>query len=122
MVKILIIEDEELIIRLLQRKLVSVGYEVTVATNGEEGLAKMKEIRPDMVLCDIVMPKVSGFEVLEAMSKDEELKKLPVMIISNSGQPAELDRAKRYGVKGWLVKTEFDPREVVEKVAAILGK
>jgi len=62
------------------------------------------------------MPKMGGFEVMEEMVKEPELKKIPVIIISNSGQPVELDRAQKLGAKDWLIKTEFDPEEVIEKV------
>jgi len=96
--------------------LVKEGYEVAVAQDGEEGLRKMKEVKPDLVLLDIVMPKKGGFEVMEEMKKDRELKEIPVIVISNSGQPVELDRAQRLGAKDWLIKTEFDPNEVIEKV------
>ncbi len=114
--KILLIEDEEVIIRLLNRKLSGIGYEVVLAMDGEEGLEKMREQRPDLVLLDIIMPRKGGFEVLEEMKKDKNLFDIPVVIISNSGQPLELERAKKLGVSDWLVKAEFDPKEVVEKV------
>jgi CheY-like chemotaxis protein len=120
--KILLIEDEELIISLLSKKLAKEGYEVTLARNGEEGLKVMPEFKPDIVLLDIIMPKKGGFDVLEAMSKEDDLKSIPVIIISNSGQPVELDRAKRLGAKDWLIKTNFDPQEVVEKVFKQIGK
>ncbi|MFH1462722.1 MAG: response regulator [bacterium] len=114
--KILLIEDEEIMLDLLQRKLDQEGYEVSVARDGKEGLEKIKEIRPDLILLDFVMPKMGGIEILEEMEKDEELKKIPVIIISNSGQPVDLERAKELGVKDWLIKTEFDPLEIVEKI------
>ncbi len=120
--KILLVEDEELIIKLLQKKLVNEGYDVSLATDGEKGLNLMKGARPDLVLLDIIMPKKSGFEVLEEMNADAELQKIPVIIISNSGQPMELDRARRLGVKDWLIKTEFDPKEVLDKVVKQIGK
>lgn len=120
--KILLVEDEEIINELLQKKLTQEGYEVTVARDGEEGLRLMREIKPDLVLLDIIMPKMDGFQVMEEMQKDEELKKIPVIIISNSGQPVELDRAKELGAKDWLIKTEFDPKEVIEKVIKQIGK
>ena len=120
--KILLIEDEELIIKLLQKKLVNDGYDVSVAIDGEEGLKTVKKLRPDLVLLDIIMPKKNGFEVLEEMNKDPELQKIPVIIISNSGQPMELDRAQRLGVKDWLIKTEFDPKEVLVKILKQIGK
>ena len=122
MKKILLIEDEEIVIDVLREKLKKEGYDVLVAKNGEEGLKLIKELKPDMVLLDVVMPKMGGFEVLEIMSKDEELRKIPVVIISNSGQPVELDRAKALGVKDWLIKTEFDPQEVLDKVVKQIGK
>ena len=121
MAKILIIEDEEIMYSLLEKKLKQEGYEVNVAKNGEEGLEKMKTNRPDLVLLDIIMPKKGGFEVMEEMRKEEDLKDLPVVVISNSGQPVELDKAKELGAKDWLIKTEFDPQEVIEKVKKQIG-
>lgn len=116
MKKILIVEDEEIILDLLQRKLLKEGYEISVARDGDEGLKVMKKTRPDLVLLDIIMPKMSGFEVMEEMAKDKKLKDIPVIVISNSGQPVEIDKAQKLGAKDWLIKTEFDPQEVVGKV------
>jgi CheY-like chemotaxis protein len=121
--KILLVEDEEIMVDLLQRKLSREGYEVFVARDGEEGLKKMREMdpKPDLILLDIIMPKMGGFEVMEEMKKDEKLRNIPVIVISNSGQPVELDRAKSLGAKDWLIKTEFDPNEVLEKVKKQIG-
>ena len=119
--KILLIEDEELIIRLLGRKLASIGYDVSLAMDGEDGLKKMKENKPDLILLDIIMPRKGGFDVMEEMKRDPRLTGIPVIIISNSGQPLELDKAKRLGAVDWLVKTEFDPKEVVEKIKKYIG-
>ena len=120
--KVLLVEDEEIMINLLQKKLIQEGYDVRVAVNGEEGLAKMKEIKPDIVLLDIIMPKLGGFEVMKGMNKDPELKEIPVVVISNSGQPVELDKARELGARDWLIKTEFDPQEVIDKVIKQIGK
>jgi len=119
--KILIIEDEEIIYDLLQRKLIQEGYEVEIAKDGDEGLEKMRGEKPDLILLDIVMPRKGGFEVMEEMQKDENLKSIPVIVISNSGQPVELDKAKRLGARDWLIKTEFDPQEVIKKVKKQIG-
>jgi len=119
--KILLVEDEEIIIDLLQKKLANEGYEITVARNGLDGLEKMRKIKPDLVLLDIIMPKLGGFGVMEEMRKDPELKNTPIIIISNSGQPVELNRAQELGAKDWLIKTEFDPQEVLDKVAKQIG-
>lgn len=122
MKKILLIEDEEIMISLLQRKLTVEGYEISVTRDGEEGLKAMREVRPDLILLDIIMPKMGGFEVMEEMQKDKTLAKIPVIVISNSGQPVEIDRAKKIGAKDWLIKTEFDPQEVIDKVVKQIGK
>ena len=107
---------------LLQKRLKKEGYDVLLARNGEEGLKMIKETEPDLVLLDIIMPKMSGFQVMEEMNKEEKLKKIPVIIISNSGQPVEINRAQELGAKDWLIKTEFDPKEVLEKVVNQIGK
>jgi len=122
MKKVLIVEDEDLIIDLLKKKLLQENYDVLTAHDGEEGLKVLRETKPDIVLLDIIMPKKNGYEVMEEMNKDPELKKIPVIIISNSGQPVELDKAKEMGAKDWLIKTEFDPQEVVEKVRKQIGQ
>lgn len=122
MKKILLIEDEEVMIDLLQKKLIKEGYDVSVARDGEKGLEAMKEVKPSLVLLDIVMPKMGGLEVMEEMVKDKELKKIPVIVVSNSGQPVEIDRAQKLGAKDWLIKTEFDPQEVIDKVARQIGR
>ena len=122
MKKILLVEDEEILLDLLQKKLREEGYEVFIAKDGEEGLKAIRETKPDLILLDIVMPKMGGFGVMEEMVKEPELKKIPVIVISNSGQPVELDRAQKLGAKDWLIKTEFDPEEVIDKVKKQIGE
>ena len=120
--KILLAEDEELLIDVLQRKLTQEGYELKVAKNGKEALEILKSGEKfDLILLDIIMPEMSGFEVMEEMQKEENLKKIPVIVISNSGQPVELTRAKNLGAKDWIIKTEFEPKEVLEKVKTYLN-
>jgi len=122
MPKILLVEDEEIIIELLQRKLNQEGYEVLVARSGEEGLKLMKENWPNLVLLDIILPKMSGLEVLEEINKNLSLKRIPVIIISNSGQPIELNKALKLGVKDWLIKTELEPEVLLEKIIKQVGR
>jgi len=81
----------------------------------------MKEMKPDLILLDIVMPNKNGFEVMEEIQADETLKDIPIIVISNSGQPVEIDKAKKLGARDWLIKTEFDPQEVIEKVRKQIG-
>ena len=120
--KILIIEDEEILLDLLQKKLTQEGYEVTIAKDGVEGIEKIKEQIPDLILLDIIMPKMGGFEVMKELQENDEFPKIPIIIISNSGQPVELDLAQKLGANDWLIKTDFDPQEVTDKVIKQIGK
>lgn len=120
--KVLIVEDNETLLQALERKLVGYGYIVAKARDGEEGLRAITDGKPDVVLLDILMPKLDGFAVLEKLHSDGVIPTLPIIIISNSGQPVEIDRAVKLGARDYLVKAEFDPEEVVEKVRAVLGE
>jgi len=117
--KILIIEDEKSLVELLSAKLVKEGYEVEISHDGEQGLEKMKTMKPELVLLDILMPKMNGYEVLEKMN--EKNIKIPVIIISNSGQPVEIEKTKKLGAVDHLIKTEFSPEDVLAKVQDCLG-
>jgi DNA-binding response OmpR family regulator len=112
--KILIIEDEQSLLDLLSAKLKKEGYTVDFATDGEEGLKKIEEFKPDLILLDIVMPKIDGYEVLETLHSQNS--KTPVIIISNSGQPVEIEKTKKLGAVDHLIKTEFSPLDVLNKV------
>jgi len=120
--KILVVEDDDVLRDVLMEKLKTVGYEAIGAEDGEIAIQKIKKDKPDMVLLDILMPKKNGMEVLEDMHTDEEMKDIPVIIISNSGQPVEIERAKNLGAKDFLVKAIFDPNEVLAKVKSILAE
>jgi len=114
--KILIIEDEHSLVDLLSVKLKKEGFEVEFSYDGEAGYKKAIEWRPDIILLDIVMPKMDGYEVLEKMKENDI--KIPVIIISNSGQPVEIEKTKKLGAVDHLIKTEFSPLDVLKKVRA----
>lgn len=120
--KIIIVEDEQILGEILKNKLVEEGFTVFWELNGEDGLNKIREIKPDLVLLDIVMPKMNGYEVLEKISQDKSLKNIPIIIISNSGQPVEITRILELGAKDYIVKAQFSPNEVLEKVRKYLAK
>jgi len=117
--KILIIEDEVSLTDLLVAKLKKEGYEVDFAYDGEEGYGKISVFKPDLILLDIVMPKMDGYEVLEKL-KDEG-NKIPVVVISNSGQPVEIEKTIKLGAADHLIKTEFNPDDVLEMVQKFFG-
>lgn len=117
--KILIVEDEQQLVELLSAKLTKEGYEVEFEYDGEDGLKKIRSWNPDLILLDIMMPKVDGYEVLMAMN--EEKIKIPVIIISNSGQPVEIEKTKKLGAVDHLIKTDFSPSDVLKKVQLYLS-
>lgn len=116
MTEILIVEDEQILVDVLESRLTKEDYQVEITKNGEQGLEVMKNNEPDLILLDIVMPKMDGLEVLEEMNKTPDLREIPVIVISNSSQEAELEKAKQLGAEDCIIKTEFDPQQVVNKV------
>lgn len=122
MKKVFVLEDEKILFDALMQKLRKAGFSAVGSEDGAEGIERIKAEKPDLLLLDIMLPGKGGFEVLEELRKNEATKKLPVIIISNSGQPVEIDRAIKLGVRDYLVKAEFDPAEVIEKVEKVLGK
>lgn len=121
--KILIVEDDSVLRDVLVEKLSKTGYVVEAAEDGEVAMNKLRGgLNPDVILLDILMPKKNGMEVMEEMNADEHLKQIPIIIISNSGQPVEIERAKALGAKDFLIKAIFDPSEVLDKVKTLLGE
>ncbi|OIO50647.1 hypothetical protein CO131_00380 [Candidatus Kaiserbacteria bacterium CG_4_9_14_3_um_filter_50_16] len=119
--KIFIVEDDQTLRNVLLEKFSKSGYAVEEAEDGEIALQKLRGgLKPDLILLDVLMPKKNGMEVLREMSTDPALKDIPVIIISNSGQPVEVELAKKLGAKDFLIKAIFDPAEVLEKVQALL--
>ncbi len=106
---------------LLVTKLERCGYEVKVAGDGITGLEIIHAKKPDLVILDMLLPRMNGFETLEKLHEEKILPSLPVIIISNSGQPVEINRAMALGVCDYLVKVNFDPKEIIEKVKRVFG-
>ena len=122
MKKVLLIEDDIFLGDVLLEKLKKEDYDAHISRDGAEGLEKIKELQPDLVLLDIILPTMNGYEILEAKMKDPLIAKIPVIIISNSGQPVEINRALTLGVKDYFIKAEFDPEEVMVKIRNFLKK
>ncbi len=122
MAKILLVEDDPLMIRMYQRKLTSDGYDVDLAVNGEEGLVKVRSFRPDLVLLDIMMPKLNGLQVLERVKSDPTISKIPVVILTNlGGSQQDIERGLELGAVAYLVKSAYRPDEVIAKVKEVLA-
>jgi CheY-like chemotaxis protein len=102
--KILIIEDDPLVARMYQKVMGFEGMEVEVAENGLDGLKKAKEIKPVLILCDVMMPKLNGIEVLEHLKADKELKDIPVIMLTNLSGTQDAQAALSRGGGGLFSK------------------
>ena len=120
MPKILIIEDDKFLRQLIVQKLVKEDYDVMEAIDGEDGLKKAKEGSPDLILLDLILPGIDGFEVLNQMKQENLLEKIPVIILSNLGQKEDVERGLNLGAVDYLIKAHFTPGEIIEKVKKAL--
>lgn len=118
--KILLVEDDEMLRDMYTLKMEEEGYTLVTASDGEAGLALALEHKPDIILLDIMMPKMDGFAVLTEIKKDESMKNTPVLLLSNLGQQADVDKGKELGANDYVVKASMTPTQVVEKVKSYL--
>lgn len=121
-VKILIVEDDPFLSSIASVRLKQEGYNVSVATDGAQALSLIEKEIPDLVLLDIVMPGINGFDVLKAIKADERYTKVSVIMFSNLGQEHEIEDSKKLGADDFLVKAKFTPREVLQKIRELLKK
>jgi DNA-binding response OmpR family regulator len=120
--KILIIEDEEMLSTMYKVKFENEGYEVSTARDGAEGLAIAFKENPDIILLDIIMPKIDGFAVLKKFHENDMTKNTPVILLTNLGQDEDVKRGNELGAVGYLIKANNTPSEVVEKVRGYIKK
>ena len=118
--KVLIVEDDKFLSELISTKLDKEGFNIALAGDGETGLKKAEEFKPEIVLLDIMLPGMDGFEVLEKLKASPELKKIPVIILSNFGQESKVERGLQLGAVDYLVKANFTTGEIVAKLKEIL--
>lgn len=114
--KILIIEDDFYIKDLYAIESRAAGFEVETASDGEEALVKIKSVNPDLLILDIMLPKMDGISVLKQVKQDPVHSKIPVIIITNLEDPAKEQEAKSLGAKEYLLKIRTNPTELIEKV------
>jgi len=123
MAKILLVEDDAVLVEMYQAKFELEGHEIRVATNGEECLKVVESYVPDLILLDILMPKLNGFHVLKELKKRPKLRQVPVILLTNLGE-AEVDMNKELasalGVTDYLIKSHHTPDEVVNKAIKAL--
>ncbi|MDD4624938.1 MAG: response regulator [Candidatus Paceibacterota bacterium] len=120
--KILLAEDDPFLIDIYSTKFKSVGFDLSLAESGDQVLAKLKESKPDLLLLDIVLPGISGWEALAEIKKDPQFNSLKVIVLSNLGQRSEVEKGIEMGADGYLIKAHYTPTQIVEEINKILDK
>ena len=118
--RILICDDDPVILRLLQVNLELEGYDVLLAHHGEEAIKLTTAEHPDLVILDIMMPKLDGYQTCERLKQVEATKNIPVIFLSAKAQASDIERGKEYGVAEYLTKP-FDPNELIDVVDRVVG-
>ncbi len=118
--KILIIEDDRFLRELISRKLKNEGFLILEAVDGEDGVKKISDEKPDLVLLDLILPGIDGFEVLRRIKDNPVSGSIPVIILSNLGQKEEVERGLKLGANDFLIKAHFTPKEIIEKIKTII--
>lgn len=113
---VLIIEDETALLYALNAELTTAGFKVLTSADGKEGWEQMKKAKPNCILLDIWLPSMTGLEILAQREKDPEMKKIPVLVLSNLGNDKTIQEAKSYGVIDYLVKTDHSLEEIVKLI------
>jgi two-component system alkaline phosphatase synthesis response regulator PhoP len=119
--RILVVDDEIYIVHILDFSLGMEGYEVVTALDGEEALAKAFEVKPDLIVLDIMMPKVDGYETCKALKADERTKNIPVILLSAKGRNVDMQTGYDVGADEYITKP-FSPRKLVDRINAMLGQ
>jgi len=120
--KILFVEDEPTLQKVVGEILNQKGFKVFGAVDGEKGLELIKKERPDLILLDLILPKKDGFEVLKEIKEDEELKSIPVIVLTNLEGMGDVEKALSLGATTYLVKANYELDDVVKKIEEILEK
>jgi DNA-binding response OmpR family regulator len=122
MAKVMIVDDDPLMVRMYQKKLTNDGYDVMTAGDGMEALEKLESQKPDLILLDIMMPKLNGLDTLKKIKADSKTKDIPVIMLTNVGASDEdADRGLELGAVAYLVKAGNRPADVVSKIKEVLG-
>ena len=119
--RILVVDDEIYIVHILDFSLGMEGYEVVTALDGEEALQKVKEGIPDLIVLDIMMPKMDGYETCKALKSDEATKNIPVILLSAKGRNVDMQTGYDVGADDYITKP-FSPRKLVDRINAMLGQ
>jgi len=117
---ILIIEDDEFFRELISKKLSLSEFNVLEAIDGQKGIEKARELNPDLIILDLLLPKTDGFEVLSTLKSDNKTASIPVIILSNLDSKEDIERGLKLGASDFLIKSQFDSDEVINKIKSFL--
>jgi two-component system, OmpR family, response regulator VicR len=120
-ISILIVEDDVFLSDLYKTKFNLEGFKVSTAFDGEKGIEMVSKVKPDVVLLDLILPKKSGFEVLEAIKTNDKFKDLPVILLTNLSQKSDVEKGLKLGANDYLIKAHFMPGEVVDKIRSLVS-
>ncbi len=121
MAKVLLIEDDPLMLRMYQKIFTFEKYEVEVAHDGEEGFEKAKITKPTIILCDIMMPKMNGLQVLEKLKLDPDTKAIPVVMLTNLSSDKDAENAMMKGAVKYIIKSQYEPKQITDMVKEIIA-
>lgn len=121
--KILLVEDDPFLSSLLKNRLQKEGFEIILVRDGDEALDSLNNFAPNLILLDIILPKKSGFEVMEEVKKNPQFKgqKIPIIIISNLGQPEDIERGRKLGAIEYFIKAKISIDELIEKIKSFVS-
>lgn len=122
MAKILLVDDDAVLLKLYSTRLINDGHQVIISQNGQEGMQLAVSEKPDLILLDLLMPKVNGFTFLETINQYPELKAIPKIIFSSVANPDQIERLKQLGITQYLNKTDATPTQLVALINQLVGK
>ena len=120
--KILVVEDDTFLRQLIAAKMEADGFDIFVAVDADATFKYLEESKPEIILLDLMLPGLNGFQILEEIKKDPKNKEIPVVILSNLSQKEDIDRAMLLGAKDFWVKAYLTLDDIVEKIDSIIGK
>ena len=118
--KIMIVEDDRFLSSLMKARLEKEGFSVDQAFDGEEALSKLKNEIPSLIILDLIMPKVTGFEVLQVISITPQLDKVPVVVLTNLAQDSDIEKARELGAKEYFLKVKVSIDDLIGKIKTLV--
>jgi DNA-binding response OmpR family regulator len=121
MAKVLLVEDDEILHNMYKKKFEYEGFEVVSAFDGSEGVKKAETEKPDVILMDIIMPKMDGFVAVKKIKKNSAISNVPIVMLTNLGQEEDVNKGRELGADDYFIKANHTPAEIVKKIKDLLA-